>query len=100
MGDLEVDLAGLDALAGVLRRINAGLDRARGDLRGHSSVLGDEDVTDALERFEDRWRDGREEIQENGETLATMLAESALAYRDTDRKLGSSLSVSTTSGPR
>ncbi len=94
MGDLVVDLDGLSSLASTLRRINAGLERARGELRGHEDALGDEDVAEALDRFEDRWRDGRQEIRENGETLATMLSESVRAYRETDARLGGSLSVS------
>ena len=94
MGDLEVDLSGLTRLASALDRISDGLEAARGELRGFADSLGDEQVVDGVERFEDRWRDGRKDLRENAETLATMLTESVRAYRQVDQDLAAGLSVS------
>lgn len=93
MGDLEVDLDGLDRLGSALRRIDAALGRARSELRGAGDALGDGDVVEAVERFEDRWRDGREDLREDARTLATMLEESSRTYRDADRRLADGLEV-------
>lgn len=95
MGDLEVDLDGLSRLAAALDRIGDRLERARGELRGAQDALGDEQVVDGLERFEERWRDGRKDIRDNAETLARMLQESAAAYRRVDRDLTANLRAAT-----
>lgn len=73
MGDLEVDLLGLSRLASALDRIGEGLEAARGESRGFVDSLGDEQVVDGVERFEDRWRDGRKEVRANAQALSTML---------------------------
>lgn len=72
MGDLEVDLPGLTRLATALDRIAHGLEAARGELRGADS-LGDEQVVDGVEHFEDRWQHGRKEIRANAQALPLML---------------------------
>jgi hypothetical protein len=99
VADLQVDLDGLAALAGTLGRIGERLEGARSELRGAGPELGDEQVVAALERFEQRWRDGRKDIRENGEALATMLTESVRTYRQVDSDLAAGLSVGQT-GPR
>lgn len=100
MADLQVDLGGLSALASTLGRIGDRLDAARSDLSGAHDDLGDPQVVDALDRFEDRWRDGRREIRENGDSLATMLTESVRTYRQVDADLASGIgSAVTTTGP-
>ena len=95
MADLEVDLQGLTRLASALDRISEGLEAAKGELRGFADSLGDEQVVDGIERFEDRWRDGRKDIRANADALSEMLTESVAAYRQVDRDLGSSLTTST-----
>lgn len=100
MADLQVDLGGLSALASTLTRIGDRLDRARSELSGAQGDLGDPQVAEALDRFEDRWRDGRREIRENGDALATMLTESVRTYRQVDSELASGIaSAVTTTGP-
>lgn len=100
MADLQVDLDGLSALAGTLGSIGDRLDGARSELSGAHDDLGDLQVVDALDRFEDRWRDGRREIRENGEALATMLTESVRTYRQVDADLASGIACAvTTTGP-
>lgn len=94
MADLEVDLEGLDALAAQLHRIRAQLDAGRRTLDATRSDLGSHDVAAALDHFEDHWEDGRESIDENGKTLATMVTESVKAYRDADRELARGLTES------
>lgn len=94
MADLEVDLDGLDAFGRRLERICDALDGAERVLRGHDAAIGDGTVVDALHRFEDRWRDGREKIQDNATTLATMVTESVATYRRADADLASSLTTS------
>ena len=91
MADLVVDLDGLSALAGTLRRIDSRLSSARTELRAAGPDVGDSQVADALERFESRWRDGRADIAENAEALATMLTESVSTYRRVDAELGSAV---------
>lgn len=98
MADLVVDLDGMSSLASTLTRIGERLDAARSELRGASDELGDEQVVSALERFEHRWRDGREDIRENGEALATMLTESVRTYRQVDSDLAAGIRTSVT-GP-
>ncbi len=94
MADLVVDLDGLDRLAGALERIQSQLARAKADLHAGSDVLGDSEVVDGLDRFEERWRDGRKSISENAETLHTMLTESVRTYTDADQQLAAGLSTS------
>lgn len=91
MGDLVVDLDGLSALDGALRRIEGRLESARTELRTAAPDLGDEQVADALEEFEARWRDGRKDIAQNAEALATMLSESVRTYRQADAELGAAI---------
>ncbi len=93
MGDLEVDLLGLSRLASALHRIADGLEVARGELRGFADSLGDEQVADGVERFEDRWRDGRKDLQEDAQTLSMMLTESVRAYHQVDQDLAASMTV-------
>ncbi len=96
---LEVDLEGLESLAGGLERIRGTLratrevvDTARGD-------LGSSDVAGALENFERHWRDGRERIDASAEALGSMLRESVAAYRATDAELTRSLEASMDRSP-
>lgn len=93
MADLEVDLDGLDAFAGNLRSIRERLQDAKTDLRGHDDALGHEHVIDKLNRFEDRWRDGREKIESNCDVLGSMVSQSVATFRQTDTDLANSLEV-------
>lgn len=94
MPDLSVDLDGLSDFAGRLDRIRESLESAKDSLRGNDDALGDGTVVEALERFEDRWRDGREKIEDNAKTLSTMVTESVATYRQADDDLAASLSTS------
>jgi hypothetical protein len=98
VADLVVDLDGLSALAGALQRIESRLASVRTELRGAGPELSDPQVADALERFESRWRDGRKDIADNAEALATMLSESVRTYRRVDAELGSAVSGAVTQG--
>jgi ABC-type transporter Mla subunit MlaD len=91
--DLQVDLDGLTAFAARLDRIRSALESARETLRGYDDALGDPRVVRELERFEDRWRDGREKIEANAETLSTMVTESVRTYREADDELASALTT-------
>ena len=94
MPDLWVDLDGLSVFAGSLERIRARLAEARDDLRGQDDVLGHDRVVDELNRFEDRWRDGREKIEGNCEALGLMVTQSVAGFRQADTDLAGSLRVS------
>lgn len=89
-----MDLDGLSSFAGNLGRIRERLARAGDELRGHDDVLGHEGVADALEGFEDRWRDGREKIGSNCEALGSMVTQSVAGFRQADTDLAGSLRVS------
>ena len=91
MADLVVDLDGLDAFAAQLNRITDGMNATRRLIDAARSELGSSDVANALDHFEDRWEDGREKIDANGKTLATMVTESTKAYRKADTELTTSL---------
>ena len=91
--DLQVDLDGLTSFAGRLDRICDALESAKDVLRGEDSALGDGTVIDALHRFEDRWRDGREKIVDNAATLSTMVTESVATYVQADDELAASLTT-------
>ena len=93
MPDLQVDLDGLTDFAARLDRIRSALEAAQDDLRGHDGALGHERVVDGLSRFEDRWRDGRDKIEANAETLSTMVTESVRTYRQTDDDLAGALTT-------
>lgn len=94
MPDLQVDLDGLSAFASRLDRIRDALSDAKDVLRGEDDALGDGTVVSALHRFEDRWRDGREKVEDNAKTLSTMVTESVAAYRRADDDLAASLTTS------
>jgi uncharacterized protein YukE len=96
---LEVDLAGLQALAGRLDDIRATLSATRSTIDTARADLGSGDVARALDRFEDHWRDGRERIDGAAEALTAMLRASVEAYRRTDGELQASLEEATTGGP-
>lgn len=93
MPDLSVDLDGLSSFARRLDRIGRALRGAERALRGSDHDLGDPQVVRALHAFEDRWRDGRQQVQENAETLSTMVSESVAAYRRVDAELAAQLRV-------
>ncbi len=93
MSDLYVDLDGLSDFADRLGRIVRALDAAKNALRGHDHALGDDTVVDALHRFEDRWRDGREKITDNATSLGTMVTESVRTFRQVDQDLATAITA-------
>lgn len=93
MPDLFVDLAGLRSFSRRLDRICDALDDAERVLRGADDALGDATVVSALHRFEKRWRDGREKVQDNAATLARMVDASVQAFRDADDDLAVSIAA-------
>ncbi len=99
MADLEVDLDGLDALAGRLDTIRSTLAATRSTVDAVRGDLGSGELADALDRFEDHWRDGRERIDGSAQTLTTMVRASVTAYRDADGQLATELAAATRGGP-
>ena len=96
---LEVDLAGLEVLAGRLDTIRSTLASTRSTVEAVRGDLGSPDVAGALDRFEEHWRDGRERLDEGAGTLTAMLRGSVDAYRQADGELGARLEQATTAGP-
>lgn len=87
MADLEVDLTGLESLSGRLDGIRQSLRSTRDTVDAVRGDLGSGELADALDRFEEHWRDGRERLDASAEALGTMLRESVRAYRSADDQL-------------
>lgn len=99
MGDLEVDVDGLEALVGSLAGVRAGLEETRSVVDGSASAMGSADVTGALDDFENHWDDGRGRIRDNIDAITGAVEESALAYRQADTDLQQSLEEQETETP-
>lgn len=91
MGDLEVDIDGLEALVGSLGQVRDGLDDTKAVIEASEDALGSGDVVDALFDFEDHWEDGRGRVRENIEAIVGAVRDSAEAYRQTDDDLRDAL---------
>lgn len=91
MADLVVDVDGLDVLVGTIKRIQQGLDDTPSVVDDSSGVMGSSDVSGAMDHFQDHWHDGRKHINDNADTMTSMLGDSVQAYRKTDNDLSSSL---------
>ncbi len=97
MGDLEVDIDGLEGLVTSLAGVRDGLDQTRSVVNGSASAMGSEDVAGALDDFENHWDDGRGRVKENIEAIVGAVEESAQAYRQTDTDLREALQEEETS---
>jgi hypothetical protein len=91
MADLIVDVDGLEALVGTIKRVQDGLNSTPDLVRSAAEAMGSGDVAGAMDHFQDHWHDGRKHISDNAETMTSMLGDSAAAYRKTDTQLASSV---------
>ncbi|MET0930194.1 MAG: type VII secretion target [Aeromicrobium sp.] len=91
MPDLSVDVEGLGRMATAMREVADGLDDTRSVIDGAGDAMGSSDVLDALEDFEDHWKDGRGRITDNLEDMEKVLEDSMQAYQDVDQDLTDSL---------
>ena len=89
MPDLRVDGGVLDGVAGRLRGVSGGL-RVGGVEYG---VLGDRMVIDAVVEFDARWGEVTGKLDANLGSLAGMVADAVVSYRDTDCRVAGALSV-------
>jgi len=87
MADLSVDVQGLGRMASAMRAVADGLDDTRSVIDGAGDAMGSSDVLDALEDFEDHWKDGRGRITDNLEDMEKVLDDSMQAYLDVDQDL-------------
>lgn len=85
-GLISYDLDGLSTLSRTLSRVADGLAGARSELRSADDVLGDRDVVDALEHFEEHWRDGREKVVDGARRISDMISSTVTLYRELDDK--------------
>lgn len=85
-GLISYDLDGLSSLSRTLSRVADGLAAARSELRGADDVLGDQEVVEALEHFEEHWRDGREKIVDGARRISDMIGSSVQLYRELDEQ--------------
>lgn len=99
MGDLEVDIDGLEGLVSSLGAIKDGLDDTRRVVDGSADSMGSADVAAALDSFEDHWDDGRGRVKENIEAIVSAVEQSARAYRQADDDLRDGLRDGVTSEP-
>jgi hypothetical protein len=91
MADLEVDLTGLESLSGRLEGIRQSLRGTRDTVDAVRGDLGSGELADALDRFEEHWRDGRDRLDASAQALGTMLRESVRAYRSADDQLAQAI---------
>ena len=85
-GLISYDLDGLSSLSRTLSRVADGLAAARSELRGAEDVLGDREVVEGLEHFEEHWRDGREKVVDGARRISDMIASSVRLYRELDEQ--------------
>lgn len=85
-GLIRYDLDGLSSLSRRLDRVADRLSAARSELRGADDVLGDRDVVQALEEFEEHWRDGREKIVDGARRISGMVGSTVALYRELDEQ--------------
>lgn len=91
MPDLSVDVEGLGRMATAMRDVARGLDDTQSVIDGAGDSMGSSDVLEALEDFEDHWKDGRGRITDNLEDMEKVLEDSMQAYRDVDQDLTDAL---------
>ena len=96
MADLVVDVDGLDALVGTVKRIKDGLNGTSGLVHDTAGAMGSGEVAGAMNHFQDHWHDGRKHIDKNADTMISMLSSAVSAYRKTDGQLADGLSSHTT----
>lgn len=87
MADLSVDVEGLGRMASAMRAVADGLDDTGSVIRGAADAMGSSDVLDALEEFEDHWKDGRGRITDNLDDMEKVLDDSMQAYQQVDQDL-------------
>lgn len=91
MADLSVDVQGLGRMAAAMRSVADGLDDTQSVIDRAADAIGSSDVLEALEDFEDHWKDGRSRITKNLEDMQKALEDSMKAYQDVDQDLTDSL---------
>jgi uncharacterized protein YukE len=91
MADLSVDVQGLGRMASAMRAVADGLDDTQSVIDRAADAFGSSDVLEALEDFEDHWKDGRGRIVKNLEDMEKALDDSMKAYEDVDQDLTDAL---------
>lgn len=87
MADLSVDVQGLGRMAAAMRTVAEGLDDTHAVIDRAADAMGSSDVLDALDDFEDHWKDGRGRITKNLEDMQNALDDAMKAYQDVDQDL-------------
>ena len=93
---LKVDADALWGLAADITSVSEDLNATNELLTKYSDAVGSAEVRDALSGFESHWSRGRRLIAEKATSLASMLAESADAYVETDGSMAGALTQQTT----
>ena len=91
MPDLVVDGVGLTTLSSTPRRITRNLDATRRTIEGVRSHLGSSEAWEALDDSENKWDDGRGQIEKNMSSTRGLLDAAVKAYGDADQELSDSL---------
>lgn len=91
MADLVVDIDGLESLMATVRRIQKGLNETKTVVERNAWAIGSGEVVAAMDHFQSHWKDGRKHINENADTMSSMLTDSVAAYRKTDEELATSV---------
>ena len=87
MADLYVDVDALAELARQLEAVKAALEATKRDVNAYDARLGSERIEGALDDFVSGWRDGRRQLIEGIDGLATRLQGAIEAYLEQEAAL-------------
>lgn len=100
MGDLDVPIHELEAVAGHLDLLIEEFSGSGNIVRSYDADVGSGSVRDALHEFADNWETHRQELLGTMQAVRDMAAKGREAYLDADNKLAASLVAAVTGGHR
>ncbi|MFD0638176.1 hypothetical protein ACFQ9X_48150 [Catenulispora yoronensis] len=89
MGDLQLDLDGIDTFAVAMDTVTGQLDGSNPRLGDDHWLAGDKDLTAALDAFTARWRQAAPLLDSYAKHLSSMAHDCVARFRQTDHGLSS-----------